>query len=510
MQPDQPQASTGGFFSRQAMVSIPWLVASKVFTFVLYFVVSVVIVRGLSAADYGVYSLLNSIAENLAVVGAFGLNVSLLRFIPELVRDNNRAGLLRLLMRSALLEILVLVAIGVGLYLLHNVMTTLLHIPFILFLIPTLALTGMLVAKDYLNNVFTALFRVRVVAMMSALQAVLFLLCLWLAAPLSVGDVLFSYSGSIAGVSLISSGLLCLYLWRWRVQSPALGVGRRRVLNLSLPTLANAVSNKFLQQYSEIFFLGYFAAAQVVGYYALGYMLANLLLTFIPMALHTLFTSAFAESYARHRASLGNLISGMYQILIIICLPLSILGAFFASQAVVVIYGEKMAAAGLIASFFCVFQAFTLLWIPLSMALTATEKVAKTMWLNVLQLIVNLVLDYVLIKRFGVPGALAAVSLTFLITVPIKLWVLRGLLGGIYFPWSFAVRTMTPALVLAAILSLILPPLNLLGLVVMAVGYLILWGLTLKLFHLIRPHDTERFRSIEIHQLNRVLNFFTS
>ena len=68
MQPNQ-QHSAGDFFSRQAMVSIPWLVASKVFTFVLYFVISVVIVRGLSAADYGVYSLLNSIAERLAVAG---------------------------------------------------------------------------------------------------------------------------------------------------------------------------------------------------------------------------------------------------------------------------------------------------------------------------------------------------------------------------------------------------------------------------------------------------------
>ena len=65
--------------------------------------------------------------------------------------------------RSALLEVVVLVLVGIGLYLLHSVVATLLHIPFILFLLPTLALTGMLVAKDYLNNVFTALFRVRAV-----------------------------------------------------------------------------------------------------------------------------------------------------------------------------------------------------------------------------------------------------------------------------------------------------------------------------------------------------------
>ena len=510
MQPDESQTATGAFFSRQAITSVPWLVASKSFTFILYFVISVVIVRGLSAADYGVYSLLNSIAENLAVVGAFGFNVGLLRFVPELVTHHNRAGLVRLLMRSAAAEALILVLIGLGLYLMHTWISKLLHFEFAYFFWPTLALTGMLVAKDYLNNVFTALFRVRVVALMSSLQAVLFFLCLWIAAPLSVQDVLFSYSGSIGFISILGTILLCSYLMGWKVQSPPEGIGRRRILRLSLPTFANAMSNKFLQQYSEIFFLGYFATAQIVGYYALGYMLANLLLTFIPMALHTLFTSAFAESYAKHRASLGELVAGMYQILIIICLPLSFLGAFFAPQAIVAIYGEKMAPAGLIASFFCLFQALTLIWIPLSMALTATEKVAKTIWLNVMQLVVNLMLDYVLIKFYGVEGALMAVLLTFIITVPVKLFFIRKLLGGIYFPGSFALRTMAPAMGLAAGFYFLLPPLNLLGLVILAICYLVAWVVALKLFHLIRKDDTERFRSINIPQFNRILDFFTS
>ncbi len=503
-------ASAEFFFSKHAIASVPWIVASKVFTFVLYFIISIVIVRGLGPAQYGIYSLLNGLAENLAVLCAFGLNIALLRYVPELVQHHNRMGLVRLLTRAAGVEMLILALIGIVLYLAQDLVTKFLHFEFALFFLPTLALTGMLTAKDYLNNVFTALFRARTLALTSTLQAALFLLYLWMGAPLSVKHVLLSCSSSIAAISLFGLSLLVLFMMRWKAHSSGAGIGRKRLLTLSLPTLANALTNKFLQQYSEIFFLGYFATAQVVGQYALGYMLANLLLTFIPLALHALFTSAFAESYAKHQDSLGALIAGMYQILTIVCLPLSCLGVFFAPQAVIVIYGEKMASAGYIAAYFCLFQALTLLWVPLSMALIASEKVAKTTWLNLLQLLVNLLLDYFFIKHYGVPGALIAVTATFFITAPIKLWIIRGLLGGLYFPWSFALRTTTPAVVLAALLYLLLPSPSLPVLALMAVLYLGAWALILKLLHLVRPPDTERFRAIGIPQFNRVLDFFTS
>jgi len=248
----------------------------------------------------------------------------------------------------------------------------------------------------------------------------------------------------------------------------------------------------------------------VVGYYSLGYMLANLLLTFIPLALHTLFTSAFAEAYGKHPGSLGRLVAGMYQIILVICLPLCLLGAFFAPQAVIVIYGGKMAAAGPIASFFCLFQVLTLVWIPLSIALTATEKVAKTMWLNFLQLAINLGLDYFLIKYYGVAGALIAVILTYLVTAPVKFWVIGGLLGGIYFPWSFALRIGLPALFLAGIFYFFLPPLGLLGLIIMSAAYLVTWILALKLFGLICCEDTQQFRLVGLAKLNRAIDFFIS
>lgn len=503
---------TSAFFSRDAISSVPWLLIGKVLTFFLYFGISILIVRGLGPHDYGIYALLTSIAEYLAVVCAVGLNTSLLRFVPELVQGNNRAGLKRLLWRSLMVQVAALVSAAVGMWFLSTPLSGLFHIAFVSYIAVLMFFTAMLVTKEYLNNLFTSLFLARFLAFTSVGQAILFCVgLLWLGYThhYTVTAVLLLYSLSIGSMALASLVKLRQFLHRWPEPKMQPGIGRQRVLWLTLPTMFNAVTNKLLQQYSEIFFLGYFVSASMVGYYALGFSLANLLLTFVPMALHTLFTSAFAEAYSRHPGSIGVLTSAVYQVLIVVTVPLSFFGFVYSPAIVQTFYGEAMAGAGPVAAFFCLFQILPMIWIPLSMAITATEQVAHTTWLNGMQLVVNLVLDYFLIKHFAIEGAFAAILLTFIITLPVKLYVIRRLIGGIYFPISFFSRIAIPAALLAAICYLVFPQPRLLGLCLMAVVYGVGFFVMLRVFKLVRPSDTERFHSIELPMLSRALHFLT-
>ena len=168
-----------------------------------------------------------------------------------------------------------------------------------------------------------------------------------------------------------------------------------------------------------------------------------------------------------------------------------------------------MAPAGLIASFFCLFRILPMVWIPLSMALTATEKVANTMWLNVVHLIVNLSFDYYFISNWGIPGALVAIVATFLVITPLKLYVIRKLVGGLYIPVGFLLRIFIPSLLIAGLLYLAFPQANLLMLFVLSAVYAVLLVLAIRYLHLIRPSDTQHFKAINLKGLNRMLDFVT-
>ena len=500
------------FFSKEAVSSVPWLLVGKILTFILYFLLSVVIVRGLGSEQYGVYALLTSLAESLMVVGALGLNTSLLRFIPELVTQQRRKGLLRLLGFSGGLQLLALAFIGAVLFGAHRFLSIWLHLPFLSYAPFVLLLLSMLLAKEFINNTLTALFRARFLAITSVGQSLLFIFGLaWLRflGGFTAEDVLAVYALSIAVMLLVCLGGLYHFFIQWKQLKDSKGVETRRLLSLSLPTMFNALTNKLLQQYSEVFFLGFFVAPALVGYYSLGFLLANLLLTFIPMALHTLFTSAFAEAFTRDRHVLGDLIQGVYQVLIAFTMPLACFGFFFAPSAVSIIYGAEMAPAGYVAAFFCLFQLLPMVWIPLSMALTATEQVRKTMWLNVLQLCVNLPLDYWLIREFGLSGALAAISITYFLTAPIKLAYIHRLLGGIYFPFSFFFRVGGAAFILAAGLYLVIPTVHPTFVFLGVPLYVLLFIATLRVAKLVHHQDVKRFREMHVPILNKLFDYLT-
>jgi ABC-type glucose/galactose transport system permease subunit len=62
-----------GFFSREAISGVPWMVISKLVLFVVYFGVSILTVNGLGREKFGVYSLMTNIASYLLVICGLGL-----------------------------------------------------------------------------------------------------------------------------------------------------------------------------------------------------------------------------------------------------------------------------------------------------------------------------------------------------------------------------------------------------------------------------------------------------
>ncbi len=501
------------FFSKEALNAVPWLLIGKLATFIFYFLISILIVRNLSPADFGIYTLLTSLAEYLIVVCGLGINFALLRYIPELATLNSFGSVKKLLAEAALIQTAMVILCGAALYASGQYFSQFLHIPMQHYAAYIMFLLAAFLLKEYLNNVCTAFFKSKLLAIMSILQAIIFLLFLTPFSALhnaSIERIVIVYGGSIWLSSLITLFFLVSFLQGMPSRQNEATIKRGRFYQFSLPLMTRNVMNRLIEQYSEIFFLGYFAGAAAAGYYALGSYIPQMMISMLPLTLHTLLTSASAEAYVKNPKSLPFLISGLYQMLILLCVPIACFGLFFSKDLIVLIYGKEMLQAGYLAAFFSVFKVLNLIWVPLSMGLTAKEKNFQTLWLDLLPVILTLPLDYLLIPKYGLWGAVASISLVFLSTLPFKLWAISKLLGGIYFPLQFFLKILLPALLLGGVLKLINPLQHILMIVPVLLLYFALFTFSLKQFRIIKPADMERFQTVGINSFNKLIHFFTT
>ncbi|MFZ4773827.1 MAG: oligosaccharide flippase family protein [Terrimicrobiaceae bacterium] len=497
------------FFSRESVGAVPWILATKVVLFVAYFGISILIVRALGKEEYGVFALCKNIVDVVVILCGFGMNSVILRFVPELAVNHNRAGLLRLLWKSAALQLgASVVAVAV-----LTPMTPLLSKWFGVSFGPLIFLSavsvGFILAKSWYNDVLTSLFLGKWVSLVSLLQGLLWAGLLgWLVARggadifaiIVVEIISIGVAGILAMVILIRT----LRSLDWK--SPPQGIGRTRIWNLGLAVLGGSIGRAFMMKYTETFFLGVYFGPSVVALYDLGYSSTMLVITFFPMALQTIFSSGLAEAYVKDPNCLPRLVGSLYKVLTLLSVPIAAFGVFYASRAVVLFYGQEMAGAGWVAAAFCVINLLPMMAIPFSMAVGAKEKVKDFLPLLYLRVGFNLLLDWILIPRFAIPGALAAVVLTFALTFPFRLKLVRSVLGGFQFPGFFFLKFIIVCPLIAAAVHWVLPGTTIPGLLFAAAVYFFLFFVALRFARLLEHHDVEELRGLQFGKLNRLLD----
>ncbi|MDX6765633.1 MAG: oligosaccharide flippase family protein [Candidatus Methylacidiphilales bacterium] len=491
-------AAPEGSFSEEAVAGAPWMIGSKLILFFLYLAISILTVRGLGKEAYGVLSIGKSIVEYLFVFAALGLNAALLRFIPELTHHRNKAGLVRFLTRSALIQALAALLIGLALCFAAPFTTHVLD-PRVSAILPWFALLlPALLAKDYFNDSLTALFLSKKVALLSLGQTLV-----WLALTLAVLHLGFGVPGILAAqaLSIFAASLLAA---RWLIRhvssldwrSPPQGIGRERTFRLAIPVLLNQAFRTLMLKYTEVFFLGLFVGTTAAGVYDLGYSVPMLVITFIPLAVQTLLAAGFNQAFTRDPASLPSLIDTSYKLLMVLSVPLAAFGVFFAPRGIELVYGADMAASGPVASAFCVLHLLPLISMPLAMAITAREKTSQTLHLMILQVLLNVGLDLLLIPRFGIPGAIGAVALTFFLTIPLRIANVRRIIGPFPFPAGFLLRLALPCSLLAGLIYLAQPKPSLPTLLIQAALYIGLFLASLRFLRLVSLPDLLQLRTL--------------
>lgn len=525
-QRSEPTQGGGGFFSREAVKGVPWTITGKLVLFFIYFGISVVTVNGLGRAKFGVYSLMTNISSYMLMLCGLGMGAALMRYVPELAARKNRRGLLHLLWKSAALQVVAVIVMSLVLLRFTGPLQRLFNaehvelFPFYLKL--ACGLTGLLLLKEFVGTAFTSIFKTRTVAILSITQGIIWLSVLyyWLAIRPEVETVFAVQMCSVGVIYSIGSIALFRHVHRLPWHTTEFGIGKRRTLKFSGTAMLSAILRMVMFKYSEIFFLAAVGGTTLAGIYDLAYTMPYTVITFIPLALLPLFTAAFAEAYVKDNTCLGRLVSSYYKLLMMVSLPIAVLGRFFAPEAYHIIYGGEMDQAGDLAAAFCLVLTLPLYSMPLSAAIKAKEKVLNMVPMLVLQIVVNLFLDWLLIVRFdlGLWGGIMAVLATFVLTIPFRVLVVRSILGGVFFPLRFFFRNLLALGAVGFGFKWISDRVGLFECFesqwinvgfLFAVGFLFfaIFLLMIRYLRLVRQEDIEDFHALDIENLNKVLRF---
>jgi len=430
-------------FSSHAVGAIPWMISGKVLSLFTYFAANVLIVRRLSSELFGAYSFFIVFAETLMLIAQLGLHQSLLRYIPEYMQQKEYGRVKKTILFAFSLELIWSLIIVASLILLSSQLERYFHMPFQTegFLIGSV-LIGLLF-KDFFTALSTAFFLSKLLTWTTCFQG---LILLFFAAllPATISSMLLAQAFSLLLFSFIT------YV-RLRGQISCTGkthlLEKKRLFSFSLSSFFNGFINRFAAQYSEVFFLGLFCSAEWVGYYSLGFSQSFLLMTLIPLSLHSLFTSACAESLKKE--SFGRMIRTLFSLLLILLVPVAFFSFFFAEQVFVIIFGQKMRMGGMIAGNLSLLHLLGLFSFPLSLAIITKEQVHRTLPLQCLHIGVNVALNLLLTAQYGVTGAYMAIGGSFLLILPYRLYIVKKIIGGIFFPFFLFLRVGVFAFVLS-------------------------------------------------------------
>lgn len=528
---NSPSPDETAIVSKAVLRGIPWAIASKIILLFVYAVVSWITWNYLGVSEYGILTKCRTLAEVLVIFCGLGLNTSMARFIPELQVQENKHGLVRLIRTTCGWEALSLLVCAVLVFVTKPILDR------YFFGVGTADFpggTGLLLwavllfvaaraFRNYLDVVMTSLYCVAATAVQSAVQGILLVGLLFTAlSPVHMrvaGVALSAQSVALVLVSLYGAWWLRRYLgrleWKGEIDQP---IGSKRLFSLGWASLLNQSGQLIMQRYSEVVFLSASAPAAMVGIYDLGVGQTQMFLTLLPFAVHGLFTSAVSESYARDPDCLGRLIRTYYKVLIMVLLPMSAFGAFFSPQIFALFFPSPDNQAGTVASWFFVIHLLGFMSVPLSMAIIAKEKVLAMTPLLYMTIVVNLILDYVLIPKYQIMGATAAVVLTFFLTIPFRLYVARKIIGGIHFPVGFFLRHSAVLFGSAWGLSRLSGPLSnfftpwlgrfdsLPAVAILGLAFVAIYLATMRFLRLFTHDDAVEFRKLNVGALNRVLN----
>ncbi|MFH1756374.1 MAG: flippase [Candidatus Latescibacterota bacterium] len=499
--------------TRQVGSAVFWSVFARSGRFVLSLVSSVIVVRGLGSYDYGVLSLVRTFLTFSAIIAGAGLGQALLKFLPALRVAGDMRNARRLVRTVVAVQLMVWVLLFIAIYFARPALESAFHferfagignVIFVAVLLSIFELFFNMIA--HILNAHYDTKRLSFAAIINHLIFIALLIVLLRSGVGVLGVLIAGAAGNLAACAILL-GHASGHFSATEDKGGRSTITRKRLLNFALPLGAIGVLNMIVWRQSEILFLAHYRSAAETGFFDLAYRLPQIMLEFIPATVWPLIMAGFSEVYEKNKDKLVLAIERYYKVLFLLCAPVCIFGVTFGGKMIPILYTEAMAPASLPTQLFFVIFTISFFSTPLSMSLYVMEKTYINFVIVLGLAAANLGLDFLLIPRYGLNGAIIPVGLVIAVSPFVYRAVLARFIPGARIPYRFIGKCFVASSPVLLLLPLVTQVQNVFQLVVAAVAGAFILALSFKRFKVLGPEELQLLEGIPA--ANRIVRFFS-
>lgn len=392
----------------------------------------------------GIFALSLTILEILTVIGKMGLDTAILRFSAVHFANGHMRAFRDVYVKSIMLGFPLVIVLAIGLYLGAGWISDLLFDKDVTGMLRLISLVLLFSVLHFLNSELIRGTRNIFLYQVFQRNMIYFLGFLILAA--SVYSDVFTFSPTPTGAYLFSmvlltliSGIFCIRLVRKQpvkteTEAPEGEVTFKSLLDVSIPMLM-ASSMYLMMHWTDTLMLGYFRTEAEVGQYFIAMkiaMIANMVLLTVNVSA----TPKFAQLYEKDFRNFRHIVTKSTKMIFWATLPIVLFILLF-DTFVLGLFGEGLEPARYAMLILVMGQFFSAISGSVAniMKMTGAHRTMQKFLLFVF--IVNIVLNLVLIPRYGIEGAaIATAGSTILLNLLCVIYIYRrDRLLTIYLPF---------------------------------------------------------------------------
>jgi len=203
---------------------------------------------------------------------------------------------------------------------------------------------------------------------------------------------------------------------------------------------ANTLLSFLAFKQSEVFFLRLFAESSTIAYFNIAFTLSTASATLVPGIVGAILLPAMARAVARDQKTAGRTFVEATRYLWLLGLPLMVGGLIYADNLVLLLYGSDYKAAVIPLAAMLVASSFHVISQSGSSYQISSDRQYVLVRLNLVLMVATLTLDWILIRAFGLTGAVIAYCTTTMASAIFLLWLTRRDLD-VQLPLGIAWRT---------------------------------------------------------------------
>ena len=409
---------------------------------------SVFIIRNLTVDDYGVYNFLINIIAMAQVVTALGLVPTLQRYIPEFKERGNNYLLKRIVSASMFIRLAAALIFIFIILIANNWIIEIFNLPLtsnIYFYLLAMIILLVLESRLLGDTALVVLFENRYWNIAQSAYAFLKFVLFYLAIIMGYG-----ITGIIASWLIAEAMLFMLFIIKGYKVIFSLPYRQEDIQPMPLKRLATFGGRLILSQTSfflrdkaaDIFLLAYFLGTYEVGLYSFAYGIPLLLMSFSPGSkLRAIFTSVLTRNFTRtkDKQQLSYFFEFINKIIFFSMIPLFVILMVIADKVILYAFNPAYLTVGnlfILSLGFVMIQQFAHAY----SSILYTLEESKIMMIGSIFALYNLIMDFILIPRLEVLGAILATGSAGILLVPYYYFAIKSKeIIQLNYPWkSFA------------------------------------------------------------------------